>query len=492
MSSSSREALQQDAPSIKSGRWLGLFFGIVIFVLLYFFTPLPEGMTPEALQVAAVAGLMMCWWLTEAVPLAATALVPLVVFPFIGIMPANETASAYADPIVFLFMGGFILAIGLERWGLHQRIALNIVRVVGSNANAVIGGFMLATACLSMWISNTATVVMMMPIALSVVQLLMRSDGGTHEQGARNFGTCMMLGLAIAANIGGTATLVGTPPNAIFAGYVHNAYGIEIGFAQWMMVAGPIAALMLLLGWLLLLDIYPNKMGHIEGADRIINYELLKLGTWSRGEKMMALIFFTTALLWIFRSPLNGILPITLNDAGIAMMGALALLITPVSRKEFLLDWRDAERLPWGILLLFGGGLCLASAVSASHLADWIGVQIQSVVDVSPFVMVLIVAGVVIWLTEFMSNVATITTFLPVIGAVALAFGYPALDLMIPATLAASYAFTTPVATPPNAVVFASGHVQIKQMAYSGVILNLLGWALMPAACYALMDYAFR
>jgi solute carrier family 13 (sodium-dependent dicarboxylate transporter), member 2/3/5 len=493
MSSSSREALQQDAPSIKSGRWFGLFFGVVAFVVLYFFTPLPDGMTPQALQVSAVAALMVIWWLSEAVPLAATALVPLVVLPFVGVMPVSAASSAYADPIVFLFMGGFILAIGLERWGLHRRIALNIVRVVGSNANAVIGGFMLATALLSMWISNTATVVMMMPIALSVVQLLMRGGGEEAQgQGVRNFATCMMLGLAVAANIGGIATLVGTPPNAVFAGYVHSTYGIEIGFAQWMMLAGPIAAVLLLVGWVLLLDIYPNNMGHIEGAERIINYELLKLGPWSRGEKMVAVIFFSTALMWVFRSPLNTILPVTLNDAGIGMMGALALLVIPVSRHEMLLSWQDAERLPWGILLLFGGGLCLASAVSQSQLAEWVGLQIQSVVNVSPFVMVLIVAGVILWLTEFMSNVATITTFLPVIGAVALAFGYPALDLMIPATLAASCAFMMPVATPPNAVVFASGHVKIRQMAYSGFILNLLAWAIIPAACYVLMDYAFR
>lgn len=476
-------------------KFIGLIAGIAAFCALFFFTPLPADMQPQALSVAAILALMMIWWLTEAVPLAVTALVPLIIFPFIGIMDIGATAAAYGDPVVFLFMGGFILAIGMERWNLHLRIALNIVRIVGCHANVIIGGFMLATAFLSMWISNTATVVMMMPISLSVVQLLMRSDAENPTQSTRNFATCMMLGLAYAASIGGIATIIGTPPNAVLAGYVSNAYDIEIGFAQWMMVALPIAIIMLVACWLVLLSLYPNRMGYIEGAERVIEYELQKLGKWTRGEKLIAVIFTTTALLWIFRSFINEAIPaLRLNDSGIAIMGALALFIIPVSlrRNEMLLTWREAEKLPWGILLLFGGGLCLASAVRTSLLAEWVGTRIQSVMDVTEFVLILIVAGVIKLLTEFMSNVATITTFLPVIAVLAAGFGYPPLDLMIPATLAASFAFMTPVATAPNAVVFASGHVKMKNMALAGFWLNIIAWAVAPAICYYMVGYAFQ
>lgn len=494
MTQSPGEAIRDELHEGNPRKFLCLLAGFAAFSLLYFFTPLPAGMTPDALGVAAVVALMMIWWLTEAVPLAVTALVPLVVFPFTGIMDVDTAATAYADPVIFLYLGGFILAITMERWGLHQRIALNIVQLVGSNANTVIGGFMLATALLSMWISNTATVVMMLPISLSVVHLLMRKDAGAHDEGAKNFATCMMLGLAYAASIGGVGTIIGTPPNAVFAGYMRTVYDVEIGFAQWMLLAVPIATVMLFLCWRVLLLLYPNRMGKIEGADRIIDYELRKLGGWSRGEKMIAVIFGGTALLWMFRPAISAALPgIALNDAGIAVMGALLVFLVPLSFKEgrALLTWKEAERLPWGVLLLFGGGLCLASAVKASLLAEWIGAQIQSVVSVSEFTLILLVAGVIVLLTEFMSNVATITTFLPIIAALAVAFGYAPIDLMVPATLAASFAFMTPVATPPNAVVFASGHVRIRQMALAGIWLNILAIALVPAFCYWVMDYAF-
>lgn len=495
MSQNKGGILENDFESINISRFIGLLAGVAAFIVLFFFAPLPAGMQPQALQVAAVLALMMTWWLTEAVPLAVTALAPLVIFPLSGIMDIDAAAAAYGDPVVFLFMGGFILAIGMERWNLHLRIALNIVRVVGSHANVIIGGFMLATAFLSMWISNTATVVMMMPICLSVVQLLVRNDTVESTQGTRNFATCMMLGLAYAASIGGIATLIGTPTNAVLAGYVSNAYGIEISFAQWMMVALPIAIIILVLCWLILLALYPNHMGYIEGAERIIDYEIKKLGKWTTGEALIAIIFTTTALLWIFRAFINECFPnLHLDDSTIAIMGALALFMIPASprRGEMLLTWREAEKLPWGILVFFGGGLCLASAVSSSLLAEWLGMRIQSVVDVPEFVLILIIVGVVKLMTEFMSNVATITTFLPIIAVVATGFGYPPLDLMIPATLAASLAFISPVGTAPNALVFASGYVKMRNMAYAGFWLNMIAWIVSPAFCYFIMDYAFK
>lgn len=322
------------------------------------------------------------------------------------------------------------------------------------------------------------------------------ADGSENNpQGARNFATCMMLGLAFSASIGGVSTLIGTPPNAVLAGFLRSSYGIELSFADWMQMALPIVAVMLVACWLVLLVIYPNRMGRIAGAEDIISYELQKLGRWSRGEVLVAIIFSSTALLWMLRTPINATIPaLQLNDAGIAIAGAMALFVIPVSfkRGEMLLTWQQAEKLPWGILLLFGGGLCLASAIRNSQLAEWIGGRIQSVVDVSEFVLILIIAGVIKLLTEFMSNVATITTFLPIIAALAAAFGYPPLALMVPATLAASFAFMTPVATPPNAVVFASGHVKIRHMAFAGVWLNLIAWVVAPALCYYMMDYAFK
>lgn len=492
MAQSNGEDSLIEAASGNPRKFIYLLAGVFAYCFIRFVMPLPEGMSPQALEVAAVLVLMMIWWLTEALPLAITALVPLVIFPFTGVMDMDAAASSYGDPVIFLYLGGFILAIAMERWGLHRRIALNIVRVVGSNANMIIAGFMLATAFLSMWISNTATVVMMIPISLSVVHLLMReSDVG---EGARNFAVCMMLGLAYAASIGGVGTIIGTPPNAVLVGYLRNAYGIEIGFFQWMLLGVPAAAIMLVICWRVLLRLYPNHMGHIEGAEQVIGAELEKLGGWSREEKLVAMIFGGTALLWVLRPVISAALPgIALNDSGIAVMGALMLFIIPASFKhgQMLLTWREAEGLPWGVLLLFGGGLCLATAVKASLLAEWIGTRIQSVVDVSEFTLILIIAGVIVMLTEFMSNVATITTFLPIIAALAVAFGYAPIDLMIPATLAASFAFMTPVATPPNAVVFSSGHIRIKQMAYAGLWLNMLALLVVPALCYVMMGYIF-
>lgn len=490
MPQSSADAENAASPS---SRHYGLLAGLLAFIAIRL-APLPQGMEPQALEVSAVLALMMIWWLSEAVPLAVTALVPLILFPFMGVMGVSEAASSYGDPIIFLYMGGFILAIAMERWKLHLRIALNIVRVVGSNANTIIAGFMLATAALSMWISNTAAVVMMLPISLSVVQLLMQENVATPTENARNFATTMMLGLAFSASIGGVGTLIGTPTNAVLAGYVRNAYDIEISFAQWMLLAMPVVLFMLAACWGILLTLYPNRMGRIAGAEALIRQELEALGSWTRGERMVAVIFGLTALAWMFRPVISVALPgVELNDAGIAIAGAVALFLIPTSLRggKALMTWKEAERLPWGILILFGGGLCLATAVKASKLAEWVGAQVQAATDVSAFTLILLVAGVVQILTEFMSNVATLTTFLPIIAALAAAFGYAPLELMVPAAMAASFAFMTPVATPPNAVVFSSGHVRIKQMVYAGFWLNLAAIAVVPAFCYVMMERIF-
>lgn len=492
MTQSSRETLEEEASSGGPHKFFCLLAGLAVFCLIRFAVPLPDGMSPDGLKVAAVLALMLVWWLTEAVPLPVTALLPLVLFPTLGVMNMNTAASSYADPVIFLYLGGFMLAIAMERWGLHLRIALHIVRVVGSSANLVIAGFMLATAFLSMWISNTATVMMMLPIGTSVIYLLMHRDGEEPHEGAHNFATCMMLGLAYAASIGGIGTLIGTAPNAIFAGYMRNFYGIEIGFAQWMVVAVPVAAMMLFICWQVLVRLYPNRMGRIEGVEQVIGDELRKLGRWSRGEVLIAVIFGATAMAWMFRPAINLALPgLALTDAGIAIISGMLLFIVPVSLKrgQVLLTWKEAERLPWGVLLLFGGGLCLASAVRNSHLAEWVGLQIQAAVDVAVFPLILIVSGLVLLMTEFMSNVATVTTMLPVIAALAAAFGYAPIELMLPATLMASFAFMMPVATPPNAIVFASGHIRIRQMAYAGLWLNLFAIALVPAFCYWVIGY---
>jgi sodium-dependent dicarboxylate transporter 2/3/5 len=494
-----------DRPEIKTrsqepptlGAWLGRIGGPVLAIVIYGALP-PEGLTDAARATAAIGALMAVWWMTEALPLPVTSLLPIVLFPLAGVFPIDKAAAPYADPFIFLFMGGFMLALAIERWNLHRRIALSTVLAVGTQPVRLVGGFMLAVAMLSMWISNTATTVMMLPIGLSVVHLVSERLKEQNDVGPRvdsNFAVCLLLGIAYASSIGGVCTLIGTPPNAFMAAYLSKTHHVSIGFGQWMLVAVPMAAIFLLIAWLVLTRVvFPIRMREIPGGRALIRGELAKLGSISRGEWTVAVVFGLTVLAWVTRKPLQGwkwfaeLIPAIkgLNDAGIAMAGAVLLFVIPVDARRgvFVLDWETAKRLPWGVLLLFGGGLSLAEAVDKSHLAQWIGRQIPAHLDLFPLVVV--ATAVVILLTELTSNIATASAFLPILGSVALGIGIDPLLLVVPPAIAASCAFMLPVATPPNAIVFGSGQIRIAQMAKAGLWLNLVGIILITITTYTL------
>ena len=459
---------------------IGLFLAPFLF-LITLLIPAPEALEGDAWKVIAVAVFMLVWWVTEAVPIPVAALLPMVLLPLLGVMNTKEASAPYASPIVFLFMGGFMVALAMERWNLHRRIALNIVKITGTNADGIILGFMLATALLSMWISNTATTVMMLPIAVSVISLLSKNRKDNSGKGMRNFAITMMLGIAYAANIGGTATIIGTPPNSVFAGYINETYHYEISFAKWMLIGVPFAALLIGLTYYFLVKfLYPNRLGKFEGAQSLIETEVEKLGRITKEEKLVLIIFLCTAACWIMRVPLNSFfkfldLPIVLSDTGIAIMATISLFIVPTDLRfeKFIMEWKDTEKLPWGILLLFGGGLSLAGALSATGIIDLIGSQFEAAENTG-FLIILGLTAVSLFLTEVMSNVALVTVFLPVVGGIAIGTGINPVYLMIPVTLAASCAFMLPMSTPPNAIVFASGHLTVMQMVRGGIVLNIV------------------
>lgn len=461
-----------------------MFCGIALFVGLLVL-PAPEAIGPIGWHVLAVAGLMLAWWVSEAVPIPVTALTPVVLLPALEVMPIKEVTASYGHPIVFLFMGGFIIALALEKWKLHLRIALYIVRFTGTRATGILGGFMLATAFLSMWVSNTATTVMMLPIALSVLQLL-----DEHNKQGNRFAIALLLGVAFAANIGGTATIIGTPPNAVFAGFLSTQYGFEVNFLSWIVVGGPFMLVMLFLTWLLLTRLFKlPQIGHIEGSGHVIETQWQSLGKVTQQEKIVAVIFCTTAALWIGKN----MLPFEVSDTSIAIFGALSFFFVPVDLKkgQFLLAWEDTKALPWGILLLFGGGLNLAGAMSKSGLVELIGQNIAFFHAYGFLALALAVIIVVIFLTECMSNLALITVMLPVVALVSLQFDVNPLILTVGATLGASCAFMLPMATPPNAIVFSSGHMHVADMMKAGIWLNLLSLVVITGLMYTLIPMAF-
>lgn len=470
------------APSQRWGFFLGPVFVMVVLVL-----PAPEGMAPSAWLTAGVAALMATWWMTEAIPIPATALLPLAFFPLVGAGTIREASSPYADPIIFLFLGGFLIALAMERWSLHRRIALNVITRVGTGPAALVGGFMLAAALISMWVSNTATALMMLPVALSVVQV-------AREAGERgNFEVALLLGLAYGCNIGGMATLVGTPPNALLAGFMESEYGVTLSFANWLGVGLPIVLIGLPLAFGVLTRVtFPLRRGQIEGAAASVKSELSRMGPVSRQEWLVGGVFVVTALLWVSRPLLLRFLP-SLSDAGIAMAAGVALFLIPSDfrKGEFLMDWRTASRVPWGTLVLFGGGLSLAGAFTRTGLSTWIGESLGGLAGYPVVIILLVLVVLVVFLTELTSNAATTATLLPVIAAMAIGIGQNPMLLAIPAVLSASCAFMLPVATPPNAIVFGSERVSIPQMARSGFWLNLCFIVLLTAAAYTLVMWVF-
>jgi solute carrier family 13 (sodium-dependent dicarboxylate transporter), member 2/3/5 len=505
--------------------WTGRILGPVLALLVYVLIPSGEGGLGTAGRgTAAVGVLMAVWWISEALPLPATSLLPIALFPLVGVFDVGEATAPYADDIIFLFMGGFMLALAMQRWGLHRRIALVTIMAVGTRPVQVVGGFMLATAFLSMWVSNTATTVMMLPIGLSVLHLVAERAGadgreadeaalgvghgaaahdaadgrGTSRRsrgGADAFATCLMLAIAYAASIGSLATLIGTPPNLFMAGFLEQSYGITIGFGRWMLIGLPLSTVFLVITWLVLTRVvYPIRMHELPGGRELFRAELRRLGPVGRGERIVATVFVLTAAAWVLREPvtgaLTGVVPNigAVSDAGIAVTAAILLFAIPVDWRAgvFTLDWPTARQLPWGVLLLFGGGLSLAAAVRESGLDAYIGLQVGGLGGLPLVLLIAAVVTSIVLLTELTSNTATAATFLPILAGAAVGLGITPLLLVVPAALAASCAFMMPVATPPNAIVFGSGHVTMPQMVRAGVWLNLVGIVLVTATILVL------
>lgn len=478
------------APSVTR-RTAGLLLGPLL-LLLTILLPAPPGLSQEGWRTAGVTLLMVSWWVSEALPIPVTALLPLVCMPLLGILGMEAAAAPYANPVVFLFFGGFVLARAVERWGLHRRVALHVVRAAGTRPARLVGGFMLASAALSMWISNTATAIMMLPIGISLIAL-MEEAGVGGERGSASFALALMLGIAYGASIGGIGTLIGTPPNALLAGFLRENYGFTLGFLEWMLVGVPVVLVLLPLTWLLLTRwIFQVDQEEFPAAAQVLAREIARLGAPSRGERLVGLVFGLTALAWVTRPVFERWLP-GLTDTGIAVAAAIALFLIPVRPREaeFLLDWRTAEGLPWGVLLLSGGGLSLAAAVAQTGLAAWIGGGLAGQHQLPVILVMFAITLILVFLTEIMSNTAALAAFLPVIAAVALGLGAHPLLLGVPAAIGASCAFMMPMATPPNAIVFGSGRITIPQMARAGFALNLVAIVLIPLLCWGLLLLVF-
>jgi sodium-dependent dicarboxylate transporter 2/3/5 len=453
---------------------LFLISGPLLFLAMQFFSP-PAGMSESAYSLLSITLWMALWWVTESVPIAITALLPIILFPMTGAVDLQTTTASYGHKYIFLYMGGFMLAIAIEKWNLHKRIALNIIKIIGTNISKIILGFMVATAFLSMWISNTATAVMMLPIAMSIVAQL-QDNPNTEKNENLIFGKALMLSIAYSASIGGMATLIGTPPNLVFAGYVEETYGIEITFLQWLKFGVPIAIPLLVIAWLYLTKFaFKFKQKEFPGGKEEINRLLVLIGPMKREEKLVSSIFVLTAFCWITRSfILQEFFPF-IDDTIIAMTAGILLFVVPASDfKKRLITWEDAVKLPWGIILLFGGGMALAAGFQITGLASWLGAQMSVFQGLSVLVLVFVVITLVNFFTEFTSNLATTAMLLPILAPIAISLNMNPYMLMVACTIAASCAFMMPVATPPNAVVFGSGYLRIPDMIKSGIWMNII------------------
>lgn len=452
---------------------IGFFLGPLAFLGFLLFDVGDEN---HAQRVLPVAIWMLLWWITEPVPIYITAMLPMVFFPALDIMSVKETFEPYANPIIFLFLGGFVIALAMEERKLHERIAFSLVRLTGTTASGIVFGFMLSTAVISMWISNTASTVMMLPIGLSIIKLL--GDRGDSTVEFKRFSMLLMLGIAYASSIGGTMTLIGTPPNVVFAGYYAEFTGTEFSFGRWMLIGLPVGLLMLLLGFLVLTKIvYPISTAKIAGAKELFDSKWLALGAMDRGEKMVLAVFSLTVSGWVLLNPINELIGYkALSNSNIAMSGALLMFILPVNfrKAEFILDWKSTEKLPWGILILFGGGLTMANGLENAGIIEWVANQVAAQSHAGPLVLCAGLTLLAMAMTEVMSNVALVTVLVPVVFALATAMGVDPVFLGVPVTLAASCAFMMPISTPPNAVVYSSGFITVGQMMRAGFWMNVM------------------
>jgi len=476
---------------------LGRIAGPLAFLLLYFFVP-TTGLPEEGKMMLGLTLWMAIWWITEAVPIAGTALLPLVVLPLLGIVSIKQVSSNYMDPTVLLYMGGFLLATAIEKWGLHRRIALNIINLLGTDLRRIVLGFMLATGFLSMWISNSATALMMLPIGLAVIGQFKNHLGDENGILSTHLAKNILLGIAYAASIGGMATLIGTPTNNILRAVVEKLYNYTIDFNEWMLFAFPFTVVLMAIAWFYLVNFgnpLPKKFQLAE-AKSVIQEQLTKLGKITFEEKTVLIVFGLVCFSWITRSFLLAPLIPALDDTIIALIGVLLLLLLPSSGKSEakgrILDWKTAEQIPWGVLILFGGGLALAEGFKETGLANWIGEHLSLIEGVSFFVLLLIIVAAVNFLTEVTSNVATASMLLPILASVAIKLDVHPFGLMVGATLAASCAFMLPVATPPNAVVFGPGYLKIKDMVKAGLWLNIISIILLSLMVYFILPFLWN
>lgn len=478
-------------------KYITFLAGPLTALLLLIILP-ADFIAPGASKVLALASWMIIWWISEAVPVAVTAFLPLVCFPLLGIMNMKATAAAYANPIIFLFLGGFMLALGLEKHKLHERIALNLIRITGTSGNGIIMGFMISTAFISMWISNTATAMMMLPIALSVINLVRTNERQRPYElplAERNFALGLMLMVGYSATLGGLGTIIGTPPNVVFAGLVTEFYQRKLDFGRWMLVGVPVAtALCLSTYWIITRILFPNRIAHVQGSGELIAGRLAALGRIRREEKSVLAIFGITSFFWIFQEVLNALVfgKEVLNDTNVAMMGGLLMFLVPadVSKREFLLDWRDTARIQWGILFLFGGGLALASGLESTGIIQAIGQWIAADRVFSGWIVFGLIV-VTVGLSEIMSNVALVQIFVPVVFGIAKGLGVDPVLLAMPVTLSASIGFMFPIATPPNAIVFSSGYIRMKDMFWAGLLLDIASVGIIYAASMTLVRWVY-
>ncbi len=472
----------------KNISFVGLVFGILVFLFFLVSSP-PEGLSKLAWLTAGVTILMTIWWISEAIPIYATGFIPIILFPLLGLFELKIVASSYAHPLVLLFLGGFIIASAMEGCGLHKRIALKILSLAGTSPSKIIAGFMFTTALLSMWVSNTASTIMMLPIATSVIAFFSRQKNIENNR----FSKPLLLSIAYSASIGGAATLIGTPTNIMLASILSDTYNYEISFIDWFIVGLPVTLVLTPLVWFFLNKIIFKVPSDNSRALETTLFKMKKeMGTATLKEKIVAIVFLLTAILWIFRKTLNSYFNLSLNDTSIGILGALLLFIIPSGSNERACNWKTANQIPWGVLFLVGGGIALSKAIKESGLAEWIGSFSNYLYGLDVYVLILISVALIILLTELNSNTATVATFSPILIIFAIGLEVNPLFFVIPTTIAASCAFMLPIATPPNAVVFGSGKVNINDMIKAGFILNIISVFVVTVVTLLILNYGFH
>ncbi|MDA9559141.1 SLC13 family permease [Alphaproteobacteria bacterium] len=463
---------------------IGLVFGILLFIL-FILSEAKGGLSRSAWLTLAVTVIMTVWWVTEAVPIYITGIVPLITFPLLNIFDIKEIAVAYAHPLVLLFLGGFIIAAAMESSGLHKRIALKILYFFGTSPSMIIAGFMFSTSVLSMWVSNTASTIMMLPIALSVISMISSEKKIVDKK----FAIPLLLSIAYAASVGGTATLIGTPTNIMLASILNDNYNYQISFIDWFIIGFPVAMVLIPVIWFFMTKILfrvSNK--NSRALEKTITNINKTIGKASFKEKVVAFIFILTAFFWIFRQLINDLLGTNLNDTSIGLLGALMLFIIPVNKNERACDWKTASKIPWGVLLVVGGGIALSKAFKSSGLADWVGSFSSFFYGVEIYLLILFFVFLIIFLTELNSNTATVATFSPILIVFALGLETNPLYFVIPTTIASSCAFMLPIATPPNAVIFGSGKISINDMIRPGIFLNIASAIIVTSLCFFILN----